>query len=195
MSLSYNSNLSDPIRARLTPPRLPASDNTPEGLAALKAANGFYRNSVWPSPYDRTEHQLHLGDARDLSWIPNKSVHLVVTSPPYWTLKKYEDRTGQLAEVAEYEAFLDELDKVWRECERVLVEGGRVCCVVGDVCVPRRRNGRHHVMPLHADIQVAARTMGLDCLMAQDRQRRDRSRGQWCRLLWQAISTGCSHQE
>jgi hypothetical protein len=46
----------------------------------------------------------------------------------------------------------------------VLVPGGRICCVVGDVCVPRRKLGRHLVMPLHADIQVRARTIGLDVL-------------------------------
>ena len=56
--------------------------------------------------------------------------------------------------IDKYESFLDELDRVWRQCERVLVTGGRVCCVVGDVCVPRKKTGRHYVVPLHADIQV-----------------------------------------
>ena len=97
-------------------PRLPVSDNVPGALMALRAANTFYREAVWPTPYDETEHVLRLGDARDLSWIPDGSVHLVVTSPPYWTLKKYEKRNGQLGEIADYDAFLVELDKVWREC-------------------------------------------------------------------------------
>jgi site-specific DNA-methyltransferase (adenine-specific) len=91
-------------------------------------------------------------------------VHLVVTSPPYWTLKEYREHPGQLGHVADYESFLDELDKVWKECARVLVPGGRVCCVVGDVCLPRKKAGRHHVIPLHSDIQVRARKSGLDCL-------------------------------
>lgn len=69
-----------------------------------------------------------------------------------------------MGDVAAYDAFLDELDKVWRECSRVLVDGGRICCVVGDVCIPRKRGGRHHVMPLHSDIQVRARGLGLDAL-------------------------------
>ena len=94
---------------------------------------------------------------------PRESVHLIVTSPPYWTLKKYESNAGQLGEIASYEAFLGELDRVWRECARVLVPGGRICCVVGDVCIPRRQ-GRHLVMPLHADIMVRARAVGLDAL-------------------------------
>lgn len=112
-----------------------------------------------------TTHSLHVGDARDLDWIEDGSVHLVVTSPPYWTLKKYNDHPDQLGDVADYEEFLDELDRVWRHCERVLVPGGRVVCVVGDVCIARRRNnGRHLVMPLHADISVRCRQMGLDYL-------------------------------
>ena len=144
---------------------LPAEDNTPEGLQTLLAINLEYRTKPWTAPFDSTTHTLHLGDARDLSWIPNESVDLVVTSPPYWTLKQYrEGRAGQLGDIADYEAFLAELDKVWCECTRVLVGGGRICCVVGDVCIPRKKGGRHYIMPLHADIQVRARRLGLDCL-------------------------------
>jgi site-specific DNA-methyltransferase (adenine-specific) len=105
-----------------------------------------------------------LGDARELSWIESESVHLVVTSPPYWTLKEYRRHAGQMGHIGDYELFLDQLDLVWKECERVLAPGGRVCCVVGDVCLPRKKAGRHHVVPLHADIQVRARRLGLDCL-------------------------------
>ena len=96
--------------------------------------------------------------------IPDKSVHLVVTSPPYWTLKKYAGSKGQLGDLESYDDFLVELVKVWAECARVLAPGGRVCCVVGDVCIPRKRFGRHLVMPLHADIRVHARKLGLDVL-------------------------------
>lgn len=136
-----------------TPPR--------SGLQALLSANRRLRRTPWPAPFDRTEHRLRLGDARDLDWIDDQSVHLVVTSPPYWTLKAYVARDGQLGHVEDYEEFLDELDKVWRHCARVLVPGGRICCVVGDVCVPRRKAGRHFVVPLHADILVRARRLGL----------------------------------
>ncbi len=160
---------------------LPAEDNTPEGLAALLKANAEYRLKPWPNPYDTTTHALHCGDARDLSWIPSGSVHLIVTSPPYWTLKQYRPGTdGQLGDIADYERFLDELDKVWRECARVLAGGGRICCVVGDVCVPRKRHGRHYVMPLHADIQVRARKLGLDCLTP---------------ILWHKIANGVTESE
>src|SRR6266487_1212575 len=137
------------------------ADNERGAINKLLALNEYYRSHPWPVPVDRTEHRLRLGDARDLSWIPNGSVHLIVTSPPYWTLKKYERNDNQLGEIQEYDAFLDELVKVWREGTRVIAPGGRICCVVGDVCIPRKQ-GRHRVMPLHADIMVRARSLGLD---------------------------------
>jgi DNA modification methylase len=93
------------------------------------------------------------------------SVHLVVTSPPYWTLKEYRKVEGQLGFVANYEAFLGELDKVWRRCFDALVPGGRLVCVVGDVCLSRRKNGgRHTVVPLHSSIQEHCRAIGFDNL-------------------------------
>lgn len=111
-----------------------------------------------------TTHTIYEADSRDLSVLPDESVHLVVTSPPYAALKRYEEHPAQLGHIEDYEAFLVELDKVWAECARVLVPGGRIACVVGDVCVPRRQGGRHYVLPLSADIQVRARTLGLDAL-------------------------------
>ena len=116
------------------------------------------------SSVPETTHRLVLGDARDLSFLDDASVHLIVTSPPYWTLKKYEENPNQLGHVAEYEQFLAELEKVWRECFRVLVRGGRMVCIVGDVCLSRRKHGRHRVVPLHADICVACRKIGFDNL-------------------------------
>lgn len=111
-----------------------------------------------------TRHKLVLGDARDLSFIDDSSVHLVITSPPYWTLKRYEENPNQLGHVNDYEAFLISLKKVWEECYRILVPGGRLVCVVGDVCLSRRVHGRHLVVPLHADICVICRYIGFDNL-------------------------------
>ncbi|MBI3091228.1 MAG: hypothetical protein HYY96_11210 [Candidatus Tectomicrobia bacterium] len=90
-----------------------------------------------------TRHLVKEGDARDMSFLHNESVHLVVTSPPYGSLKEYPEGPYQLGNIDSYEQFLDELDKVWAECLRLLVPGGRVCCVVGDICISRRRAGRH----------------------------------------------------
>lgn len=104
------------------------------------------------------------GDARDLSFLDNESIHLVVTSPPYWNLKRYNENPDQLGHINDYESFLFELERVWREVFRILVPGGRLVCVVGDVCVSRRQFGRHLVFPLHADICVLCRKIGFDNL-------------------------------
>jgi len=79
-------------------------------------------------------------------------------------LKKYPTRQGQLGAVSDYDSFLDELDAVWREVHRVLVPGGRLVVVVGDVCFSRRKFGRHVVFPLHASIQERCRRLGFDNL-------------------------------
>ena len=114
---------------------------------------------------EATKHKLVLGDARDLSFIDDESIHLIVTSPPYWSLKRYEDHPSQMGHMKDYEVFLAELEKVWRHVYRVLVPGGRLVCVVGDVCLSRRQNaGRHVVVPLHADICVQCRKIGFDNL-------------------------------
>lgn len=117
--------------------------------------------SVWPIP---TSHRLYRGDARDLSFLPSESVHLVVTSPPYWSLKRYNEHPDQMGHIEDYETFLSELNQVWEEVHRVLVPGGRAVIVVGDVNVSRRQFGRHVVFPLHSDIQVQCRKIGLDNL-------------------------------
>lgn len=154
-------------------------DNTVSGFQKLRDDGAAYRFKPWPSPYDKTSHVLRLGDSRDLSWInPERDpIHLIVTSPPYWTLKEYGERggtAGQMGDIEDYERFLLELDKVWAECARILIPGGRVCCVVGDICIPRK-SGRHQVMPLHSDIQSRARRIGLDCLTP---------------ILWKKIANG-----
>jgi hypothetical protein len=69
---------------------IPQADNEPGAVERMLRANALLRNLPWPAPFDHTSHRLHLGDARDLSWLKDESVHLVVTSPPYWTLKEYE---------------------------------------------------------------------------------------------------------
>jgi DNA modification methylase len=112
-----------------------------------------------------TRHQLFFRDSRLLDDLAPGSVHLVLTSPPYWTLKEYHHSAGQLGDVADYDTFLSELDLVWQHCFHALVPGGRLICVVGDVCLSRRKNdGRHTVVPLHASIQEHCRRIGFDNL-------------------------------
>jgi len=115
-------------------------------------------------PLVPTVHQLYQQDSREFD-LPPESVHLVVTSPPYWTLKEYRKSDGQLGYVVDYDEFLEELDRVWQRCFDALVPGGRLICVVGDVCLSRRQNkGRHTVVPLHASIQEHCRSIGFDNL-------------------------------
>jgi DNA modification methylase len=112
-----------------------------------------------------TSHILNRGDARLMDQLSEGSLHLVITSPPYWTLKEYRNSDGQMGHIEDYEEFLSELDKVWAHCFRALVPGGRLICVVGDVCLSRRKNnGRHTVVPLHASIQDHCRKLGFDNL-------------------------------
>lgn len=116
---------------------------------------------------EETNHRIIEGDAREMRALGAESVHLIVTSPPYFDLIDYEDTTetdGQLGNLRDYDLFLDELAKVWKRCFEVLVPGGRLCVVVGDVCVSRRQAGRHFVIPLHADIARSCTEIGFDYL-------------------------------
>jgi len=112
-----------------------------------------------------TSHDLYCHDAREIDFIEPESVHLAVTSPPYWTLKEYRQGDGQMGYIEDYETFLSELDRVWKSVYDALVPGGRLIIVVGDVCLSRRKNnGRHIVVPLHASIQEHCRDIGFDNL-------------------------------
>jgi hypothetical protein len=189
------------FRPRSDFPQLPATDNEPGAPEALLKANITLRVRRWPPPFDRTCHQMILGDARDLRSIASESVHLVVTSPPYFNLKPYASDAGggQLGRVDDYDAFLAELDRVWRECARVLVPGGRICCVIGDILIPRRADGRHRVLPLPSDIQVRSRDHGLDnltpILWFKIGNRTNEARRRVERLLREAVPARSDHQE
>lgn len=159
----------------MTKSEAPASTFVPAELRKLKnpqtdlpriardpKLTGLIESAVRGMP---TTHRLYRQDARSLSFLEPESVHLVVTSPPYWTLKEYRKARGQLGFTEDYEAFLREIDKVWQHCFNALVPGGRLIVVVGDVCQSRRKNnGRHRVVPLHASIQEHCRTIGFDNL-------------------------------
>jgi len=114
-----------------------------------------------------TKHTIYQGDARRMSELGDgPGVHLVVTSPPYWNLKAYPGTAehGQLGDISDYEPFLRELQRVWRRCLELLFPGSRLCVVVGDVCLPRRKFGRHFVVPLHSAIIQQCVGLGFDYL-------------------------------
>ncbi|MDZ4850897.1 MAG: site-specific DNA-methyltransferase [Pirellulaceae bacterium] len=134
---------------------IPELAKDPKRLAELECVVGEFE----------TLHRSVRGDARNLDGVEPNSVHLVLTSPPYWTLKEYRDSDGQMGHFEDYDFFLNELDRVWQRCFDALVPGGRLICVVGDVCLSRRKNnGRHTVVPLHASIQEHCRVIGFDNL-------------------------------
>lgn len=156
ISSLIRSSLGDYIPKQLLPlgdlqKRLPEIASSPDEMRLIHDAV-----SQVPS-----HHILRLGDAREVDSLGSESIHLVVTSPPYWTLKRYRDSEGQLGHVDDYDEFLDQLDRVWHSCYEALVPGGRLVCVVGDVCLSRRKNnGRHEVVPLHSSIQERCRVLG-----------------------------------
>jgi DNA modification methylase len=134
---------------------LPRIAKDPKAIAAIES-----RLSQIP-----TSHDIYNRDSRRIDFLAPNSVHLVVTSPPYWTLKDYREHPGQMGYIADYEVFLGELDRVWQACYDALVLGGRLVCVVGDVCLSRRKNeGEHTVVPLHASIQEHCRRIGFSNL-------------------------------
>jgi len=121
-----------------------------------------------------SNHSFHCLDSRELyngppyrsescSPILNQLIHLVITSPPYFHIKDYEGHEGQLGEIDEYQRFCDELRKIWEACYDILIPGGRMCVVTGDILQSRRQNGRHRALPLHSTIQEQCREIGFDC--------------------------------
>jgi DNA modification methylase len=150
------------VRKHLPRVRLkPLSQRTIPRLAKDPASVRAIKRAIREIP---TTHDLRLGDARALGEIPEESVHLVITSPPYFDLKTYPENGAQLGGVHDYEIFLKELDRAWAQCLRVLVPGGRLIIVVGDVCRSRRMFGEHQVIPLHASIADHCRELGFNNL-------------------------------
>ncbi|HEY3273285.1 MAG TPA: site-specific DNA-methyltransferase, partial [Methanocella sp.] len=152
-----------------------ASGNTDETYATVSTreaplkAKYQAKIAAWKRQPDilKTAHDFFEGDSRLMEGLdPEREVHLIVTSPPYWNLKKYSDEGEglQLGHIDDREEFMQELGKVWENCYRHLVPGGRLCVVVGDVCRSRKKNGRHLVDPLHSYIQVQCQGMGFDPL-------------------------------
>lgn len=112
-----------------------------------------------------TKHILINGDSRNLSLIPDKSVHLVVTSPPYWQLKDYGS-DSQIGFHDSYESYINNLNLVWSECNRVLCDGCRLCINIGDQFARSVYYGRYKVIPIRTEIIRFCETIGLDYMGA-----------------------------
>jgi len=108
-----------------------------------------------------SEHRVILADCREMPEISEGSVHLVVTSPPYWCIKDYA-HPGQIGYDQSYEDYLDDLKKVISECCRVLQPGCRAAINIGDQYLRASEHGRYRVQPIPADIIIIGRQVGFD---------------------------------
>lgn len=113
----------------------------------------------------RTTHTLINGDSRNLSLLPDKSVHLIITSPPYWQLKDYGN-DEQIGFNDSYESYINNLNMVWAECNRVLHDGCRLCINIGDQFARSVYYGRYKVIPIRTEIIRFCETLGMDYMGA-----------------------------
>jgi len=105
--------------------------------------------------------------------VPDQSVHLVVTSPPYWQLKDYGDER-QIGFHDSYEEYINNLNLVWNECHRVLHKGCRLCINIGDQFARSVYYGRYKVIPIRTEIIKFCESAGFDYMGA---------------IIWQKITT------
>lgn len=120
-----------------------------------------------------TSHKIVIGDARDMRLVADESVHLVVTSPPYWQLKDY-GHDGQIGYNDSYEDYINNLNLVWDECYRVLHKGCRLCINIGDQFARAVYYGRYKIIPIRTEITKFCEARGFDYMGA---------------IIWQKVTT------
>ncbi|MDR0795623.1 MAG: thermonuclease family protein [Tannerella sp.] len=109
----------------------------------------------------KTLHKIINGDSRQMSKLKDRSVHLIITSPPYWQLKDYGTE-NQIGFNDSYESYINNLNLVWLECFRVLHDGCRLCINIGDQFARSVYYGRYKVIPIHSEIIKFCETVGFD---------------------------------
>ncbi len=112
-----------------------------------------------------TEHKIIFGDSRSLNQVKDKSVQLIITSPPYWQLKDY-GAEEQIGFNDSYEAYINNLNLVWKECNRVLADGCRLCINIGDQFARSVYYGRYKVIPIRTEIIRFCESLGMDYMGA-----------------------------
>ena len=108
-----------------------------------------------------TKHTIINGDSRKMNELEDNSVHLIITSPPYWQLKDYGN-DNQIGFNDTYEQYINNLNLVWKECYRVLHDGCRLCINIGDQFARSIYYGRYKVIPIHSEIIRFCETIGFD---------------------------------
>ena len=121
----------------------------------------------------KTVHRIILCDSRKMQEVKDASVHLVVTSPPYWQLKDYGS-SDQIGFNHNYEEYINNLNLVWNECYRVIEEGCRLCINIGDQFARSVYYGRYKVIPIRTEIIKFCETIGFDYMGA---------------IIWQKVTT------
>lgn len=111
------------------------------------------------------EAMVIIGDSRNMVEVPDESVALIVTSPPYWHIKNY-GAEGQIGYGQTLHEYLIDLSRVWREAWRVLQPGRRLCINIGDQFARAVIYGQYKVIPLHAEIIAQCETIGFDYMGA-----------------------------
>ena len=112
-----------------------------------------------------TNHKIYFGDSRKLNKIPDKSIQLIITSPPYWQLKDY-GTPEQIGFNDSYEEYINNLNLVWMECERILSDGCRLCINIGDQFSRSVYYGRYKVVPIRTEIIRFCEALKMDYMGA-----------------------------
>ncbi|PJC51596.1 MAG: hypothetical protein CO031_01810 [Candidatus Nealsonbacteria bacterium CG_4_9_14_0_2_um_filter_37_38] len=112
-----------------------------------------------------TTHKIIIGDSRNMAEVGKESVHLIITSPPYWQIKDYGD-SNQIGFNDTYEDYIDNLNKVWSECYRVLYPGCRLCVNIGDQFARAVTYGRYKIIPIREEIIRFCESIGFDYMGA-----------------------------
>lgn len=118
-------------------------------------------------------HKIIIGDSRWMKEVPDESVHLIITSPPYWQLKDYGNGK-QIGFNDTYEEYINNLNLVWNECHRILHEGCRLCINIGDQFARSVYYGRYKVIPIRTEIIKFCESTGFDYMGA---------------IIWQKVTT------
>ena len=113
----------------------------------------------------KTKHKIIIGDARDMREVKDESIHLIITSPPYWQLKDYGS-DQQIGFNDSYEDYINNLNIVWDECFRVLQDGCRLCINIGDQFARSVYYGRYKIIPIRTEIIKFCETIGFDYMGA-----------------------------
>jgi len=122
---------------------------------------------------EKTFHKIVIGDSRQMDEVKNESVHLIITSPPYWQLKDYGAKE-QIGYNDSYQDYIDNLNKVWKGCYRVLHPGCRLCINIGDQFARAIIYGRYKVIPIRTEITKFCESIGFDYMGG---------------IIWQKVTT------